>query len=60
MIKDDIKEVSESPYKNPVTVVHGEGKKPRLCIVSTKLPFHTAREPRLYTSCSKGFMEPNL
>jgi hypothetical protein len=32
MIRDDILEISESPYINPVTVVHREGKEPRLCI----------------------------
>jgi hypothetical protein len=31
MIEDDILEISESPYINPVTVVHREGKEPRLC-----------------------------
>jgi hypothetical protein len=32
IIKDDIFEISDSPYINPVTVVHREGKEPRLCI----------------------------
>ena len=32
MIKDGILEISESPYINPVTIVHREGKEPRLCI----------------------------
>jgi hypothetical protein len=32
MIKDDILEISESPYINPITAVHREGKEPRLCI----------------------------
>jgi hypothetical protein len=32
MIKDHILEISESPYINPVTVMHREGKEPRLCI----------------------------
>jgi hypothetical protein len=63
MIKDDILEISESPYINPVTVVHSEGKEPRLCIDArrvNKVTIPDAREPRLYTNCSNDFMGLNL
>jgi hypothetical protein len=32
MVSDDILEISNSPFLNPLTVVNREGKKPRICV----------------------------
>jgi hypothetical protein len=37
MVDDDILEVSNSPILNPPTVVHREGKKPRICVDARKV-----------------------
>jgi transposase InsO family protein len=37
MIEDDIIEISDSPFINPLTVVYKEGKKVRLCVDARKI-----------------------
>jgi hypothetical protein len=37
MVKDDILDVSSSPILNPLTVVHREGKKIRICVYARKV-----------------------
>lgn len=37
LIKDDILEVSDSPFINPLSVVHKEGKKIRICVDARKI-----------------------
>jgi hypothetical protein len=37
MVKDDILEVSSSPILNPLTIVHREGKKIRICVDARKV-----------------------
>jgi hypothetical protein len=36
-VDDDILEISNSPILNPLTVVHREGKKPRICVDTRKV-----------------------
>jgi hypothetical protein len=37
MIEDDIIEISDSPFINPLTVVYKEGRKARLCVDARKI-----------------------
>jgi hypothetical protein len=37
MIEDDIIEISDSPFINPLTVVYKEGKNVRLCVDARKI-----------------------
>jgi hypothetical protein len=41
MVKDDILEVSSSPILNPLTIVHREGKKIRICVDARKVNQYT-------------------
>jgi hypothetical protein len=41
MVRDDILEVSNSPFLNPLTVVHREGRKPRICVDARKVNEYT-------------------
>jgi hypothetical protein len=41
MLKDDILEVSKSPFLNPLTIVHREGKKIRICVDARKVNQYT-------------------
>jgi hypothetical protein len=37
MVSDDILEISNSPFLNPLTIVTREGKKPRMCVDARKI-----------------------
>jgi hypothetical protein len=37
LLKDDITEISNSPFFNPLTVVPREGKTPRICVDAIKI-----------------------
>jgi hypothetical protein len=41
---DDILRVSNSPILNPLTVVHREGKKPRICVDARKVNQFTVHD----------------
>jgi hypothetical protein len=41
MLQDDILEISNSPFLNPLTVVYREGKKVRICVDARKVNQYT-------------------
>jgi hypothetical protein len=41
MLQDDILEYSDSPFLNPLTVIHKEGQKIRICVDARKINQHT-------------------
>jgi hypothetical protein len=45
MVNDDILEISNSPILNPLTVVHREGKKPRIRVDARKVNQFTVPDP---------------
>jgi hypothetical protein len=52
MLKDDILEASSSPFLNPLTIVHREGKKIRICVDARKINQNTVSDRERTTEIS--------